>query len=113
MQPGLHVLLTGASGLIGTAVAARGAELGWRVVPLRRMRAAGGMGASWDPAAGQIELAAAGPVDAVIHLAGETVAQRWTAAARRRIYDSRVHGTALLGRGLQQLAVPPRVVIAA
>ena len=52
-------------------------------------------------------------VDAVIHLAGENVAQRWTSDARRRILDSRVQGTALVARTLAAMERPPRVLICA
>ncbi len=130
------VLVTGATGLIGRAVCARGAELGWRVVPLQRSvagragrsggrraegagraphaeRAGGVTPAIWDWEAGQVEWGGAGPFDVVIHLAGETVAQRWTRDARRRIYESRVRGTEVLGRALSQMSSPPRVVICA
>lgn len=51
--------------------------------------------------------------DAVIHLAGEPVAQRWTAAARERIRASRVDGTRSLVAALSGLAEPPRVFISA
>jgi uncharacterized protein (TIGR01777 family) len=52
-------------------------------------------------------------VDAVVHLAGEPVAQRWTAAARGRIRRSRVEGTRNLMEGLAKLLRPPRVVVCA
>ncbi len=125
----MKVLVTGASGLIGQAVCARGAALGWHLVRLRRARAgasahggavveggsslAPGSDPIWDPVAGCIDWAGAGPFEAVIHLAGETVAQRWSAAARQRIYESRVQGTETLGQALGTLAAPPKVVVCA
>src|SRR5690606_30183755 len=52
-------------------------------------------------------------VDAVIHLAGESIFGRWTEAKKRRARDSRVQGTQLLARTLAQLHQPPRVLISA
>lgn len=107
----MNILLTGASGLVGTALQTWLAGAGHRVVSLRR---GGGAGQpSWDPAAGRIDLAPAGPLDAVIHLAGETVAQRWTAAARGRIRDSRVTGTRLVAEALARMPERPRVLVCA
>ena len=51
-------------------------------------------------------------LDAVVHLAGETIAQRWTAPARRRILQSRVHGTELVADAIARLADPPVLVSA-
>lgn len=107
----MNILLTGASGLVGTALQARLTAAGHRVVPLRR--GGGAAQPSWDLAAGRIDLAPAGPLDAVVHLAGETVAQRWTSSARARIRDSRVTGTRLLAEALARLPAPPRVLVAA
>jgi uncharacterized protein (TIGR01777 family) len=61
--------------------------------------------------AGRLDGAAIEGVDAVIHLAGEPIAQRWTAGAKRRIRDSRVRGTALLAKTIGSLARPPRVMV--
>jgi uncharacterized protein (TIGR01777 family) len=52
-------------------------------------------------------------VEAVVHLAGENVAGRWTPERKRRIHDSRVLGTRNLIAGLRQCGAPPRVVISA
>ena len=68
---------------------------------------------SWEPADRKISLAGAGPFDAVIHLAGETIAQRWTATSKARIRDSRVKGTEFLSAFLAGLAERPKVFIAA
>jgi uncharacterized protein (TIGR01777 family) len=69
---------------------------------------------SWDPAAGAIDSTGLVGVDAVVHLAGESIAGgRWTEARKRRIRDSRVSSTRLLARALAQLASPPRVLVAA
>ncbi|MFW6039916.1 MAG: TIGR01777 family oxidoreductase, partial [Gemmatimonadota bacterium] len=69
--------------------------------------------AAWDIGAGTIEAAALEDLDAVVHLAGEPIAGRWTAEKRRRIVDSRVEGTGLLARTLAGLDRPPRVLVCA
>ena len=112
-QVSMNILLTGASGLLGSALSSRLAQHGHRVVPLRR--ASGGSEAwpTWNPTAGQIHLEPAGALEAVVHLAGENIAQRWTPAARARIRASRVDATRLLCAALVRLPQPQRVLICA
>src|SRR5262245_56589180 len=93
----LNVLLTGASGLIGSTAATALESSGHRVAKLRRNA---GAGATWNPAEGKIDLTPAMPFDAVIHLAGESIGARWTAERKRRIRESRVAGTRLLAEAL-------------
>jgi len=83
-------------------------------VPLQRTSASGSeAGPNWNPAVGQIHLEPAGPLDAVVHLAGENIAQRWTPAAKARIRASRVDATRLLCEALARLPQPPRVLVCA
>jgi uncharacterized protein (TIGR01777 family) len=65
----------------------------------------------WDPAAGKLDPRALEGIGAVVHLAGEPIAQRWTAAAKRRIRESRVRGTELLATTIAGLERPPRVLV--
>ena len=65
----------------------------------------------WDPAGGVLHATVLEGVDAVVHLAGETIAQRWTPAAKRRIRDSRVIGTRLIAETMARLDKGPRVLI--
>ena len=106
----MNVLLTGASGLIGAAVAPALEAAGHRVVKLRRGE---GPGATWDPAGGKVDLAPALPLDAVIHLAGESIGARWTPERKRRIRESRVAGTRLLAETLASLPSRPNVLLCA
>lgn len=105
------VLLGGASGFIGSRLARALRARGDRVIALTRRAAAEGV--HWDPGRGQLDvpaLAHAAP-DIVINLAGETIAQRWTAERRRRILDSRVRGTEVLARAVGGLPVRPRAFL--
>src|SRR5216684_3454530 len=91
------VAITGATGFIGRHLSGRLRTSGHEIRPLAR-----GWAAS--------ELAGA---DAVIHLAGEPVAQRWTVAAKQRIRSSRLEGTRALVSALAKSATRPAVLLAA
>jgi hypothetical protein len=112
-QVSMNTLLTGASGFIGSVLGSRLTKNGHCFVPLRRASADSASGPTWNPAAGQIHLEAAGPLDAVVHLAGENIAQRWTTAAKARIRASRADATRLLCEALVTLPQPPRVLVCA
>lgn len=110
--PRLRVAMTGASGLIGSALTRRLTSEGHTVVPVVRGTPRPGA-ISWDPERGVIDASALEGVDAVVHLAGESVARRWTDKQRERILSSRIQGTNLLSRTLAALAQPPRVLVSA
>lgn len=107
----MDVAVTGSSGLIGKALVRRLGEGGHRV--LRIVRSGGGPDtASWDPQAGTIDAAALEGVDAVVHLAGEGIAERrWTPEQKDRILRSRTDGTSLLATTLAALDRPPSVLL--
>ncbi|HET7099534.1 MAG TPA: TIGR01777 family oxidoreductase [Terriglobia bacterium] len=111
----MKILITGSSGLIGSAVVAHLAEQGHRVVRLvRRAVSPGEDAVEWDPAAEKLESSALEQAGAVVHLAGESInALRWTGKRKERIRNSRVRGTQLLSESLAQLAFPPRVLVSA
>jgi hypothetical protein len=83
------------------------------VIALRRAALGNGSGSLWDPAAGRLQLEPDLPLDAVVHLAGENIAQRWTAAAKARIRASRVDATRLFCEALARLPQPPKVLVCA
>ncbi len=111
----MRILVTGSSGLIGSALIPILKNQGHQIVRLVRHAAAPGEDlAVWDPAAGKLETSALIGTDAVIHLAGESInALRWTQRRKERIRSSRVRGTRLLSEALALLAVPPRVLVSA
>ncbi|HZB81722.1 MAG TPA: NAD-dependent epimerase/dehydratase family protein, partial [Rubrobacteraceae bacterium] len=66
-----------------------------------------------DPSASEIDTDRLEGIDAVVHLAGESVEGRWTSAKKARIRKSRVQGTRLLAETLAGLPVPPGVMVSA
>jgi uncharacterized protein (TIGR01777 family) len=113
--PRLRVAVTGATGLVGGALVPALRAAGHRVDRLsRRPPAAGTTDIQWDPARGELDPRALEGVDAVVHLAGESIAAgRWTAAVKERVRRSRVDGTRLLAETLGRLPRRPRVLVAA
>jgi uncharacterized protein (TIGR01777 family) len=110
----MNILITGASGLVGSALSRVLQGRGDRVVALLRSHGAmSDRDPCWNPERSQIDLAPARPLDAVVHLAGESIAQRWTAASKARIRRSRVEGTRLLCEALRSLEPKPRVLVSA
>jgi len=92
----MRIVISGASGLIGSALSAHLRAAGHTVVPLVR-RAARPDEIRWDPAAGTLDQQALSGADAVVHLAGAGIGDhRWTDAYKREIRDSRVRSTELL-----------------
>lgn len=111
----MRVMISGASGLVGTALRPALEAAGHEVVRLvRRPPPLGAGEVHWDPAGGHIDAAGLAGVDAVIHLAGENVGGGyWTAARKRRIVESREKGTTLLAEAIAGAAPPPKVLISA
>ncbi len=105
----LRVAMTGASGLLGTSLTALLESGGHTVVPL--VRGDGREGIRWSPGEGTIDRAALEGFDAVVHLAGENVAQRWSEAAKARIEGSRWQGTQVLAEAIASLDRPPSVLV--
>ncbi|MFT5049846.1 MAG: hypothetical protein ACI8QZ_001239 [Chlamydiales bacterium] len=107
-----RVLVSGASGLVGQALLKRLANGGRPGTKLVRSSASEGE-VLWDPASGYIDQASIA-ADAVVHLAGENIADgRWSQSKMKAIRDSRIRGTRLLAESLARLEKPPEVLISA
>ncbi len=111
----MQVLVSGSHGLLGSALLPSLANANHRVIRLVRSRPSpSGSEVLWDPETQAIDEAGLKGVEAVIHLAGESIASgRWTASRRRRIQDSRVNSTRLLCRALSRMSRPPKVLVCA
>ncbi|MFH1918267.1 MAG: TIGR01777 family oxidoreductase [Planctomycetota bacterium] len=108
----MNVLVTGASGLIGRTLVPRLEAEGRRVYTLAREKRGGDPW--WDPESGTIDFGDLDELSAVVHLAGENIAQgRWTRAKKDRIRQSRVEGTRLLVQALKALSPRPSTLISA
>jgi hypothetical protein len=109
--PVQSVAIAGASGLLGTALAAQLQAEGVTVHRLRRAPRAAKPDIAWNPSGGEIDVAALEGVDAIVNLSGEPIAQRWTSGRKAAIRDSRISATSLLGKAIARLSKPPRVFL--
>ncbi len=110
----MTVLVTGSSGLVGSALIPNLEAGGHRVVRLVRRSPQNDTEHRWDPETGELDAADLEGVQAVVHLAGENIATgRWNDAKKDRIRSSREDGTRLLAQGLAELQTPPGVLICA
>lgn len=125
----MRIVVSGSSGLVGSALLpslrSKGHDVGRMLRAASRGaqgdRPAGGGSAAqgahdlrWDPLGGAIDTERLEGVDAVVNLAGESIAAgRWTAARKEAIRKSRINGTQLLAETLTKLRRPPRVMVSA
>lgn len=109
----MDVVVTGSSGLIGTALVEGLTRAGHRPVRLvRRTPRPGADELHWDPDTGRIDAAALEGTGAVVHLAGVGIGdRRWNEAHKRAVLESRTKGTSLLASTLAGLTKPPQVLL--
>ena len=113
----MKCVISGGTGFIGRRIVERLLRdqhyVGvWSREPGREKRAAVAS-FSWDPLHGEPPSESLNTMDAVIHLAGEPVAQRWNAEVKRRIHDSRVLGTRALVDAISRVQHKPKVLVCA
>jgi uncharacterized protein (TIGR01777 family) len=113
----VNITISGASGFIGRRLMKTLAAAGHSLTALSR-HAGSNMPPNvklfaWDPGKGEPPAESLREASAVVHLAGEPVAQRWNSAVKQRIRDSRVNGTRHLVEALRKLSRPPGVLVCA
>lgn len=110
----MDVAISGASGLLGSALSTSLRADGHNVLRFVRGGITGNDEIGWDPEAGRIDAPALEGLDAVVHLAGEGIGERrWTPEQKRRIVDSRVKGTSALAAAVASREHKPRVLVSA
>jgi uncharacterized protein (TIGR01777 family) len=109
----VRIAISGASGLLGSALAPALAAAGHEVVRLVRREPQGPDEVAWDPARGTIDAAGLAGIHAAVHLAAANLDRRWTEDYKREILDSRVRTTDLLARTLARLEPRPAVLLCA
>jgi uncharacterized protein (TIGR01777 family) len=112
----MNVLVSGSTGLVGSALVRELSGRGHDVIRLVRPSPEGEDNgeARWDPESGIVSLGKGGGMDAVVHLAGESIAEgAWTPERKATIRDSRVKGTRLLCESLLRLERPPETLLCA
>ncbi|MHB8594801.1 MAG: TIGR01777 family oxidoreductase [Acidimicrobiales bacterium] len=109
----MRIAVTGASGLIGTALTEHLRAAGHTVIPVVRRPATDGE-ARWDPAMGTLDVGALEGIEGAVHLAGVGIGDhRLTPVRRQAVVRSRLDSTNLLARSLANLASPPTVLVSA
>jgi uncharacterized protein (TIGR01777 family) len=109
----VKIVVSGASGLIGSALVGALESRDHEVVRLVRHEPRGAGEVAWDPAAGSIDTAGLQGVDAAVNLNGANLGRRWTDARKREIRASRVDSTNVLARALAELDPRPSVLVCA
>ncbi len=110
----MRVLVSGSHGLVGTALTKSLAAQGHEISRLVRHAPGSESEVEWSPERYSIAISLLEGFDAVVHLAGESIAEgRWDEEKKRRIRESRSKGTKLLSDALANLARPPKTLICA
>src|ERR671916_372856 len=110
----MKILISGSHGLVGSALVQSLVKDGHEVFRLVRHNPKTGSEIEWHPNEGRLNAQDIEGFEAVIHLAGESIASgRWDDEKKRAIRESRVKGTALLSQTLAQLSQPPSVFMSA
>lgn len=115
----MKVAVSGSSGLVGSSVVSLLTENGHSISKLVRTGSKdnspdGKATIAWNPQSGEIESSKLDGLDAIVHLAGRSIASgKWTPEVKRDIRESRLNGTSLLCKALSKLSARPRVLVSA
>ena len=111
----MRILITGSSGLIGTALTAALTAQGHTVLhAVRKQPLNGQTQIFWNPNAGILDPAHLQGLDAVVNLAGKNLTEgRWTPENKKAYWDSRINGTRLLSEALAGMSAPPKILLSA
>ena len=96
----MKILVTGSTGLVGASLVPFLLTGGHDVIRLVRRAPTNDSEIQWEPDAGKIDLKDVGDLDAAVHLAGESISDRWSRKKKSKIQDSRIQGTQLLASAL-------------
>ncbi len=107
----MRIAITGASGFLGVPLQAALGAAGHTVVTIGRMGSGRSPDVAWDPERGTLDASRLAGVEAVLHLAGEPIGERWTPARKAALRSSRVNGTRLIASTVAQLSPRPRVLV--
>ena len=110
----MRIAVTGSTGMVGSALTSFLTRKGSTVVRIvRESSRATDNDIVWNPTERTLDARALAGLDAVVHLAGEPIAERWSDTKKAAIRRSRVDATSLLAERLAELATPPRVLVSA
>lgn len=109
----MKIAVTGATGLIGSALSERLHQQGHEILAITRQKNLPSPFTTvyWNPERQELDASVLEGIDGVVHLAGETIAERWSAKKKELIRSSRVEGTKLLVKGLKSLSKRPPVLV--
>lgn len=107
----MRIAITGSSGLVGKALTNSLRADGDEVFRIVRREAEADDEVSWNPKSGEVDLPKLLGIDAVVHLAGESIAGRWTESKKQKVRDSRVAGTRTISEALAGMSEKPSVLV--
>ncbi|MEP7235405.1 MAG: TIGR01777 family oxidoreductase [Ignavibacteriota bacterium] len=105
----MKILITGSTGFIGSKLVARLQVSGHQVT--RLVRSPSDVGLVWDPYNSEVDISRMEGYDAFVHLSGESINGRWTAAKKKKIIDSRKITTRFLAECISKLSSPPKAFV--